>query len=89
MAADVTTPEGQAALLAACPQPDILVNNNGGPPFRDFRMLDRQDMLQGVTMNMVTPIELIQRVIDPMAERGFGRIVNITSVGVQDAARGA
>ena len=41
VAADITTPEGQAALLAACPEPDILVNNNGGPPFRDFRDLDR------------------------------------------------
>jgi 3-oxoacyl-[acyl-carrier protein] reductase len=83
VAADITTPEGQAALLAACPHPDILVNNNAGPPFRDFRDLRRQDLLAGVTMNMVTPIELIQMVIDPMAERGFGRIVNITSVGVK------
>jgi 3-oxoacyl-[acyl-carrier protein] reductase len=81
--ADVSTPEGQAALLAACPTPDILVNNNGGPPFRDFRELDRQAMLTGVTMNMVTPIELIQKVIGPMAERGFGRIVNITSISVK------
>jgi len=83
VAADISTPEGQAALLAACPEPDILVNNNGGPPFRDFRALDRQAMLAGATMNMVTPIELIQKVIDPMAARGFGRIVNITSVGVK------
>jgi 3-oxoacyl-[acyl-carrier protein] reductase len=74
---------GQAALLAACPTPDILVNNNGGPPFRDFHELDRQAMLAGVTMNMVTPIELIQRVIDSMAQRGFGRIVNITSISVK------
>jgi 3-oxoacyl-[acyl-carrier protein] reductase len=81
--ADVSTPEGQQALLAACPTPDILINNNGGPPFRDFRELDRQAMLTGVTMNMVTPIELIQKVIDPMAARGFGRIVNITSLSVK------
>ena len=81
--ADVSTPEGQAALLAACPTPDILINNNGGPPFRDFRELDRQAMLTGVTMNMVTPIELIQKVIGPMAERGFGRIVNVTSISVK------
>ena len=83
VAADVSTPEGQAALLAACPAPDILVNNNGGPPFRDFHVLDRQAMLTGVTMNMVTPIELIQKVIGPMAARGFGRIVNITSISVK------
>ena len=81
--ADVSTAQGQAALLAACPSPDILINNNGGPPFRDFRELDRPAMLAGVTMNMVTPIELIQKVIDAMAARGFGRIVNITSISVK------
>jgi 3-oxoacyl-[acyl-carrier protein] reductase len=81
--ADVSTLEGQAALLDACPAPDILINNNGGPPYRDFRQLDRQSLLTGVTMNMVTPIELIQKVIDPMASRGFGRIVNITSISVK------
>lgn len=83
VAADISTSEGQAALLSACPAPDILVNNNGGPPFRDFRELDRQALLAGLTMNMVTPIELIQKVVDPMAARGFGRIVNITSIGVK------
>ena len=83
VAADVSTASGQAALLEACPDPDILVNNNGGPPFRDFRELDRDAMLAGVTMNMVTPIELIQATIDTMVERGFGRIVNITSVSVK------
>jgi 3-oxoacyl-[acyl-carrier protein] reductase len=81
--ADISTHEGQAAVLAACPDPDILVNNNGGPPYRDFRELDRSSMLQGVTMNMVTPIELIQKVIGPMMAQGFGRIVNITSVSVK------
>jgi 3-oxoacyl-[acyl-carrier protein] reductase len=81
--ADVSTEEGQAALLAACPSPDILINNNGGPPFRDFRELDRRAMLTGLTMNMVTPIELIQKVVDAMATRGFGRIVNITSISVK------
>ncbi len=82
VAADVGTPEGQRALLAACPAPDILINNNGGPPRKDFRDLDRQAMLDGVTQNMVTPIEMIQAVADGMAERGFGRIVNITSLSV-------
>ena len=81
--ADINTAEGQAAVLAACPQPDILVNNNGGPPFRDFRELDRSALLTGLTMNMVTPIELIQKVLDPMMARGFGRIVNITSISVK------
>ena len=83
VAADVGTAEGQDAIFAACPEPDILVNNNGGPPLRNFRELSREDMLAGVTQNMVTPIELIQRVVDPMIARKFGRIVNITSASVK------
>src|SRR5215467_16089965 len=77
--ADVATAEGQNALLAACPEPDILVNNNAGPPMRGFRELTRQQMLDGVIANMIVPIELIQKVIDPMVARKFGRVVNITS----------
>lgn len=88
VAADVSTRQGQDALLAACPAPDILVNNNAGPPFKDFRELDREAMHAGVQMNMVTPIELVQRVIDGMAERGFGRIVNITSASVKTPITG-
>ena len=83
VAADVATAEGQKALFGACPEPDILVNNNAGPPFRDFRELDRQKMLDGVTANMVVAIELTQKVIDPMIARKFGRIVNITSGSVK------
>lgn len=86
--ADVSTHEGQAAVLAACPQPDILVNNNGGPPRRDFRELSREDILNGVTQNMVTPIELIQKTVDGMCERGYGRIINITSLSVYTALPG-
>ncbi len=81
--ADVATPEGQKALLAACPAPDILINNNGGPPMRDFRDLTRAQMLDGVIANMVVAVELIQRVIEPMCQRKFGRIVNITSSSVR------
>jgi 3-oxoacyl-[acyl-carrier protein] reductase len=79
VAADVATPEGQAALLAACPEPDILVNNNAGPPFRDFRQLNRAQMIDGWIANMVVAVELTQKVIDPMIAKKFGRIVNITS----------
>jgi 3-oxoacyl-[acyl-carrier protein] reductase len=79
---DVSQREVQAELLAACPEPDILVNNNGGPPRRGFRELDRETILDGVVNNMVTPIELILAAIDGMAARGFGRIVNITSSAV-------
>jgi len=67
VACDITTEAGRAAVLAACPAPDILVNNNGGPPGRDFRQLDRAAMVEGVVQNMVTPIELIRAVIDGMA----------------------
>lgn len=83
VAADVATPEGQAALFAACPAPDILINNNAGPPMRDFRELTREQMIEGVIANMITAIELAQRVIDPMVARKFGRIVNITSGAVK------
>lgn len=88
VAADIATPQGQAALLAACPEPDILVTNNGAPPYRPFQELDRQAILDGLIMNMVTPIELIQTVIEPMTEHRFGRIVNITSVTVKMAIPG-
>ena len=83
VAADVSTRAGQDALFAACPQPDILVNNNGGPPFRDFRELDREKMIAGVVANMITAIELTQRAIDHMTAQKFGRIVNITSGSVK------
>ena len=83
VAADVASPDGQQALFAACPAPDILVNNNAGPPFRDFRELDRQKMIDGVIANMVVAIELIQKVIESMVAKKFGRIVNITSGSVK------
>ncbi|MCP8937286.1 SDR family oxidoreductase [Alsobacter sp. SYSU M60028] len=86
--ADVSTRAGQDALLAACPEPDILVNNNGGPPPKGFREIGREAMLEGVVQNMVTPIELIQRVIDGMIARRFGRIVNITSASVRTPITG-
>jgi len=83
VAADVATKDGQAALFAAMPSPDILVNNNAGPPFRDFMELDRQKMIDGVVGNMIVAIELIQRVVPAMKEKKFGRIVNITSGSVK------
>jgi 3-oxoacyl-[acyl-carrier protein] reductase len=83
VAANVATAEGQAALFAACPEPDILVANNAGPPFRDFRDLDRQKMIDGVIGNMVVPVELLQKAIDPMIKKKWGRIVNITSGSVK------
>ena len=83
VAADISTIDGQKLVLEACPNPDILVNNNGGPPLRDYQELDREAMLTGVTQNMITPIELIQATIDHMQAQNFGRIVNITSGSVK------
>ena len=83
VAGDISEPAVQAALVEVVPEPDILVNNNGGPPRRDFREIDRPAFIQGVVMNMATPVEMIGHVIDGMAARGFGRIVNITSVSVK------
>lgn len=81
--ADVSTKEGQDALLEATPDCDILLNNNGGPPLKDFRELDREAIINGVVQNMVTPIELIQRVLPNMEKNRFGRILNITSASVK------
>ncbi len=83
VAADITTPEGRAAALAACPNPDILVTNAGGPPPGDFRNWSRDDWLAAIDANMLTPIELIKATVDGMIERKFGRIVNITSGAVK------
>jgi 3-oxoacyl-[acyl-carrier protein] reductase len=83
VACDVTTAEGQAALLAACPEPDILVNNAGGPPPGDFRDWSRDDWIKALTANMLTPIELIKATVDGMIARKFGRIVNVTSAATK------
>jgi 3-oxoacyl-[acyl-carrier protein] reductase len=83
VAGDIATEGGRAAALAACPEPDILVNNNGGPPFGDFRDWDRDAWIKAIDGNMLAPIFLIRAVIDGMIERKFGRIVNITSASVK------
>ena len=83
VAGDITTPQGRAAALAACPQVDILVNNAAGPPPGDDRDWDRDTRIKALDANMLTPIELIRTVADGMAERGFGRIVDITSGAVK------
>jgi 3-oxoacyl-[acyl-carrier protein] reductase len=83
VAADITSPAGRAAALAACPQVDILINNAGGPPPGDFRDWDREVWVKALDANMLTPIELIKSVEGGMVERGFGRIVNITSAAVK------
>lgn len=79
---DVTTPEGRNALLATCPNPDILVNNNSGPEPGAFASLDEAMWLDALRANMVAPLMLIRAVLPTMRERKFGRIVNITSAMV-------
>ena len=83
VAADVTTAEGRSAVLAVCPQPDILVTNAGGPKPGDFRDWSRDDWIAAIDANMLTPIELIKATVDGMIARRFGRIVNITSAAVK------
>lgn len=83
VAADITSEQGRVAALAACPNPDILVTNAGGPPPGDFRKFGREDWLKAVNANMLTPIELIKATVDGMISRRFGRIVNITSSAVK------
>jgi len=83
VAGDLGDPQVRAALLAACPEPDILVNNNGGPPPAAFEAIDRAKLLAGLEANMLTPIALAQAVLPGMAARKFGRVVNITSASVR------
>lgn len=83
VACDITTEEGRRAVLRACPAPDILVNNAGGPPPGDFRGFTLDDWRRAVEANMLTPIALVQATVYGMMDRGFGRIVNITSASVK------
>ncbi len=83
VSADITTDEGRDAVMAACPEPDILVNNAGGPPPGDFRDWRQKEWFDAINSNMYSAIDMIRRSADGMAERGFGRIVNITSISVK------
>lgn len=79
VAADINTQAGRERLLAACPDPDILVNNNWGPPPGRWEEFEYEDWLWAVEANMLAPIMMIRGVVGGMRERRFGRIVNITS----------
>ncbi|MGH8706848.1 MAG: SDR family oxidoreductase [Burkholderiales bacterium] len=83
VAGDITTAEGRAQALAACPNADILVNNAGGPPPGDFRSWSREDWIKAIDANMLTPIELIKATVDGMIARKYGRVINITSAAVK------
>ena len=83
VAADITTAEGRAAALKACPDPDILLNNADGPVPGDFRKWTREDWIGALDSMMLGPIEMIRQTVDGMMARGFGRIVNISSRSVK------
>ncbi|WP_219951221.1 SDR family oxidoreductase [Dickeya zeae] len=81
--ADITRDEGRLAALVACPQPDILINNASGLAPGDFRYWTRQHWLEALDGMMLGPIEMMRLTVDGMRQRGFGRIVNITSRSVK------
>ena len=83
VAGDIGEEETQRALLAACAEPDILVNNNGGPPPGRFQDWSRDAWVAALDANMLAPLAMIRAVLDGMVERGFGRIVNVTSAMVK------
>lgn len=81
--ADITSDEGRAAVLAAAGPVDILVTNAGGPPPGLWSDWSREDFIRALDANMLTPIALMQAVLPGMMARGWGRVVNITSVSVK------
>ncbi|MBX3654932.1 MAG: SDR family oxidoreductase [Ramlibacter sp.] len=81
--ADITTEEGRARLVAACPDADILVNNNAGPAPGKFQDWGRDQYLEAFESNMLAPVLMIRALLPGMRERRFGRIVNITSAMVK------
>ncbi|HEY9039063.1 MAG TPA: SDR family oxidoreductase [Roseovarius sp.] len=83
VAADITTEAGQAAVLEAAGDLDILVTNAGGPPPGVWSDWDRDDFIKALDANMLTPIALMKAVLPGMMTRGWGRVVNITSQSVK------
>ena len=83
IAADITSEAGQAAVIAAAGDIDILVTNAGGPPPGMWTDWGRDDFIAAFDAHLLTPIALIKALLPGMMERGWGRIVNITSVAVK------
>ena len=83
VAADITTEDGRAKVLEVAGEIDILVNNAGGPPPGMWSDWDREDFIKALDSNMLTPIALIKALVPAMMERGWGRVVNITSQSVK------
>ncbi|OSP56773.1 SDR family oxidoreductase [Pseudoruegeria sp. SK021] len=85
VAADITTEAGREAALAACPAPDILLNNASGAAPGDFRDWDRDVWIAAIELMMLPPIMMIRATMDGMIDRGYGRIINIASRSVKIA----
>jgi 3-oxoacyl-[acyl-carrier protein] reductase len=83
VAGDVTTDRGRSALLEACPDADILINNNAGPSPKNFAEVGHEDWLAGLEANMIAPLMLMHALLPGMRKRRFGRIINITSAMVK------
>jgi 3-oxoacyl-[acyl-carrier protein] reductase len=83
VASDMTMPDGRAAAITACPQPDILISNSQGPLPGNFRAWSRDDWIAALDDMMLGPIEMMRLSVDGMVARGFGRIVNIVSRSVK------
>lgn len=88
VAADVSTAEGRSRIFATHPNFDIVVTNAGGPPPGDFRNWESSDWYKAIDANMLAPIEIIKATVDHMMERGWGRIINITSSAVKSPLDG-
>lgn len=83
LAADISTAEGQASVIDAAAGVDILVNNAGGPPPGMWSDWDREDFIRALDANMLAPIALMKALMPGMIDRGWGRVVNITSQSVR------
>ncbi|RJE80898.1 SDR family oxidoreductase [Paracoccus sp. JM45] len=83
VAADITTPEGRAKVLAVVAQADILVTNAGGPPPGNWQDWSRDDFIKAIDSNMLSAVALMQALVPAMMDRGWGRVVNITSQSVK------
>src|SRR5690625_4786706 len=81
--ADVQKEDGRRQILEECPEPDILINNAAGPPAGDFVDFGEDEWIDAVRGTMIAPILMIRAVISGMSERGWGRIVNVTSSSVK------
>jgi 3-oxoacyl-[acyl-carrier protein] reductase len=80
--ADVTDPAGREALIAACPDADILLTNNAGPPPGPFLQWDQEDWAAAMDANLTAALMMIRAALPGMRKRQFGRILNIGSAMV-------